>query len=107
MVEATVGLTPAADGTQRRAQLSGIARAKEIVVLGEVASAQQCRPGLLHCVVPDEHLLAEARAVADILAGGLTRAHEATKAVLGVWCAQGMPAADAYTPAVTPSQITN
>lgn len=53
-------------GTQRITRIVGIARAKELVMLGEPLSAQQAYDyGMLNALLPDEELDAAAAAFAD------------------------------------------
>jgi enoyl-CoA hydratase/carnithine racemase len=94
-VEATVGLHPLMGGIQRITQRAGVARAKEMVLLGrryEPATLQ--RWGLINWVVPDEQLEAATMALARELANGPTVAHAATKALAAIAVSQGVAAAD-------------
>lgn len=68
--EINVGLIPGAGGTQRLSRLVGMTKAKEMVLLGEVAKAEEAyRIGLVNKVVPVEQLLDEAKIWAHKLAG--------------------------------------
>src|SRR2546422_3785504 len=67
--EVRVGILPGAGGTQRMTRLLGIAKATELMLLGEVVDAETAeRIGLVHRAVDPEQLLAEALALAEELA---------------------------------------
>lgn len=67
--EVRVGILPGAGGTQRMTRLLGVARAMELMLLGEVVDAETAeRIGLVHRSVEPERLLTEARALAEELA---------------------------------------
>jgi len=67
--EARVGILPGAGGTQRMTRLLGVAKALELMLLGDVVDAAEAqRIGLVHRAVPPERLLDEALALADQLA---------------------------------------
>ncbi|MGC1211976.1 MAG: enoyl-CoA hydratase/isomerase family protein [Micromonospora sp.] len=84
LVEKVVGLTPTMGGTQRLAARAGVGRAKEFVMTGERYSAAALeRWNVVNRVLPDEGFDGAARAFAAQLAAGPTRAHAATKQVLG------------------------
>lgn len=98
LVEAGVGLTPGAGGTQRMAQRVGVARAAEFVFTGRMYDAATLREwGLVNRVLPDDQLTAEGLEFARKLAEGPTKAHAATKAILRAFREGGVPAADAIT----------
>jgi enoyl-CoA hydratase len=83
LVETVVGLTPAMGGTQRLAERAGPARARELVMTGELYDATTLeRWNVVNRVLPDEGFDAAARAFALKLAEGPTRAHAATKAIV-------------------------
>ncbi|HEY5288015.1 MAG TPA: enoyl-CoA hydratase/isomerase family protein [Solirubrobacteraceae bacterium] len=83
LVETVVGLTPAMGGTQRLAERAGPARARELVMTGELYDAATLeRWGVVNRVLPDEGFDEAARAFARKLADGPTRAHAATKAIV-------------------------
>ncbi len=83
LVETVVGLTPAMGGTQRLAERAGPARARELVMTGELYDAQTLeRWNVVNRVLPDEGFDAAAREFARKLAEGPTRAHAATKAIV-------------------------
>jgi enoyl-CoA hydratase len=83
LVETVVGLTPAMGGTQRLAERAGPARARELVMTGELYDATTLeRWNVVNRVLPDEGFDGAARAFARKLAEGPTRAHAATKAIV-------------------------
>jgi enoyl-CoA hydratase len=83
LVETVVGLTPAMGGTQRLVERAGPARARELVMTGELYGAGTLeRWNVVNRVLPDEGFDAAARAFAGKLAEGPTRAHAATKAIV-------------------------
>jgi enoyl-CoA hydratase/carnithine racemase len=102
LVEATVGLTPGAGGTQRLAARAGSARAAEVIMTGDIYSAEHMHAwGVVNRVVPGEALLPEARAFAKRLASGPTVATAAGKRILQTAVAGGVAAADDITPSAT------
>jgi enoyl-CoA hydratase len=83
LVETVVGLTPAMGGTQRLAERAGPARARELVMTGELYDAQTLeRWNVVNRVLADEGFDEAARAFARVLAEGPTKAHAATKAIV-------------------------
>ncbi|MGA9316075.1 MAG: enoyl-CoA hydratase/isomerase family protein [Solirubrobacteraceae bacterium] len=83
LVETVVGLTPAMGGTQRLAERAGPARARELVMTGELYDAATLeRWNVVNRVLPDEGFEEAARAFARKLADGPTCAHAATKAIV-------------------------
>jgi enoyl-CoA hydratase/carnithine racemase len=83
LVETVVGLTPAMGGTQRLAERAGPARARELVMTGELYDAATLEHwNVVNRVLPDEGFDAAARAFALKLAEGPTRAHAATKRIV-------------------------
>lgn len=100
LVETVVGLTPAMGGTQRLAERAGPARARELVMTGELYGARTLeRWNVVNRVLPDDGFDAAARELALGLAHGPTRAHAATKAIVRAVRADGGPrAADALVP---------
>ncbi len=83
LVERVIGLTPAMGGTQRLAERAGAGRARELVMTGERFSAETLeRWNVVNRVLPDEGFDEAARAFAQGLADGPTRAHAATKQVI-------------------------
>ena len=69
--EIKLGIIPGWGGTQRLVRLVGLAKAKEIVMLGDRISAEEAlKIGLVNKVVPFEDLRKEARALAKRLCKG-------------------------------------
>ena len=98
LVEANVGLTPGAGGTQRIAQRAGASRAAEFVfTAGFYEAAQMLEWGVLNRVVPDGDLHSEGLEFARKLAAGPTKAHAATKAILRAFRDGGVTRADTIT----------
>jgi len=101
LVETVVGLTPAMGGTQRLAERAGPARARELVMTGELYDAATLeRWNVVNRVLPDEGFDEAARAFARRLAEGTTRAHAATKAIVRAQVEGGARAADERVPEV-------
>jgi enoyl-CoA hydratase len=99
LVERVVGLTPAMGGTQRLAERAGPARARELVMTGELYDAVTLeRWNVVNRVLPDESFEQAAHAFALGVAEGPTRAHAATKAIVRAACEGGARAADAIVP---------
>jgi enoyl-CoA hydratase/carnithine racemase len=99
LVETVVGLTPAMGGTQRLADRAGPARARELVMTGELYDAATLeRWNVVNRVLPDDGFAEAAHAFARRLADGPTRAHAATKAIVAAAVAGGARAADAHVP---------
>jgi len=70
-----IGLVPDGGSTWLLPRLIGMARAKELAMLGEKLSAEKALEwGLVNRVVDDGALIAEARALAEKLSQGPTRA---------------------------------
>ena len=83
LVETVVGLTPAMGGTQRLAERAGPARARELVMTGELYDAATLeRWNVVNRVLPDDGFDEATRRFALKLANGPTRAHAATKAIV-------------------------
>jgi enoyl-CoA hydratase/3-hydroxyacyl-CoA dehydrogenase len=81
--EIALGLIPGWGGTQRLVRLVGLAKAKEIVLLGDRYSAEEAhRLGLVHRVVPEAELEGEARRLATRLAAAPPIAIRLAKACL-------------------------
>jgi len=69
--EINLGLIPGGGGTQRLARLIGLARAKELVMLGEQIRAEEAAAyGLVNRVVETEDFAQEVRRFAERLAAG-------------------------------------
>lgn len=68
--EINLGIIPGGGGTQRLPRLIGMARAKELLFLGNIIDAATAeRYGLVNKVVPAGELMEEARKLAEQLAG--------------------------------------
>ncbi|MGH2833179.1 MAG: enoyl-CoA hydratase/isomerase family protein [Solirubrobacteraceae bacterium] len=99
LVETVVGLTPAMGGTQRLVERAGPARARELVMSGELYDAHTLeRWNVVNRVLDDEGFDQAARAFASNLAEGPTRAHAATKAIIRACLDRGARAADERVP---------
>lgn len=102
LVETVVGLTPSMGGPQRLAERAGPARAKELVYTGGLFDATTLeRWNVVSRVWPDDSFAEAAHAFALGLADGPTRAHAATKQIVGTQVNRGTLAADAIVPAVS------
>jgi enoyl-CoA hydratase len=99
LVETVVGLTPAMGGTQRLVERAGPARARELVMTGELFQAHtlECW-NVVNRVLEDEGFAEAARAFARRLAEGPTLAHVATKRIVSAALRGGARAADAVVP---------
>ncbi len=96
LVEIVVGLTPAMGGTQRVAERAGPARARELVMSGDLFDAETLeRWNVVNRVYPDDRLADEALAFAHRLAAGPTRANAATKRMVRAFLEHGVRGADA------------
>jgi enoyl-CoA hydratase/carnithine racemase len=96
LVEKVVGLTPAGGGTQRIAERAGPARAREVVMSGELFDAATFeRWNVINRVFPDERLADETMRFAAELAAGPTIAHAATKRLVRAYLEEGARGADA------------
>ena len=101
LVEAVVGLTPGAGGTQRMAERAGPARAAEFVMSGGLYDATTLeRWNVVNRVVADDELLEKGMKFAHRLADGPTIAHGATKRIIRAFRAGGVEEADRVTPDV-------
>jgi enoyl-CoA hydratase/carnithine racemase len=101
LVEAVVGLTPGAGGTQRMAERAGPARAAEFVMSGGLYDAATLeRWNVVNRVVADDQLLEKGMKFAHRLADGPTVAHGATKRIIRGYRAGGVEEADRVTPDV-------
>jgi enoyl-CoA hydratase len=99
LVETVVGLTPAMGGTQRLVERAGPARARELVMTGELYDAHTLeRWNVVNRVIDDEGFAESARAFARLLAEGPTLAHAATKRIVRAALAGGARAADEVVP---------
>lgn len=99
LVEAVVGLTPGAGGTQRIAERAGPGRAREFVFTGGLYEAPKLeRWGVVNRVVADDEVLEKGTRFAERLASGPTKAHAATKRIVRAYLEGGVGAADRVTP---------
>jgi enoyl-CoA hydratase/carnithine racemase len=104
LVEAVVGLTPGAGGTQRMAERAGPARAAEFVMSGGLYDATTLeRWNVVSRVLPDDELLEKGMRFAQRLAAGPTKAHAATKRIVRAYLEGGIDEADRVTPDVAGS----
>jgi enoyl-CoA hydratase/carnithine racemase len=102
LVEKVVGITPLMGGTQRLAERAGSARARELVMTGDLYPAERLYEwGVVNRVLDAGELLPAARELAARLAAGPTRAHAATKAIVRAQADGGTRAADANTADLT------
>ena len=101
LVEIVVGLTPAMGGTQRVAERAGPARARELVMSGDLYDAATLeRWNVVNRVLPDDGFPDAALAFARRLADGPTKAHAATKAIVRAQLDGGVLAADDAVPRI-------
>jgi len=101
LVEAVVGLTPGAGGTQRMAERAGPARAREFVMTrGMYDAATLERWNVVNRVVGEDELLEKGMKFARQLADGPTKAHGATKQIVRAFLRGGVEEADRVTPEV-------
>lgn len=102
LVEAVVGLTPSAGGTQRMAERAGPARARELVMTGGLYGSETLeRWNVVNRVLPDAELHEKGMRFAQRLAAGPTRAHGATKRIVRAYLEDGVDKADRETPKVS------
>ena len=102
LVEAVVGLTPGAGGTQRMAERAGPGRAREFVMTGGLYDAETLeRWGVLNRVVDDGTVHEKGMRFAARLAGGPTKAHAATKRIVRAQADHGTRGADERTAELT------
>jgi enoyl-CoA hydratase len=98
LVEAVVGLTPGAGGTQRMAERAGPGRAREFVMSGGIYDAATLeRWNVVNRVVADDELLEKGMRFAHRLGSGPTLAHAATKRVVRGYLEGGVEEADRVT----------
>src|SRR5262245_11306237 len=99
LVEAVVGLTPGAGGTQRMAERAGPARAAEFVMSGGLYPAETLeRWNVVNRVLPDrDQLMEKGMKFAHRLADGPTLAHGATKRIIRGFRRGGVEEADNVT----------
>lgn len=88
-----MGLIPDVSGTQRLPRLIGLAKAKEMIFLGEVVSADEAeRIGLINRVAPETELEARTNDLARTLASGPVIALRHAKMAIHGGLTQGMKA---------------
>jgi enoyl-CoA hydratase len=96
LVEIVVGLTPAMGGTQRVAERAGPARARELVMSGDLYDAATLeRWNVVNKVLPDGDLASATDEFARRLAAGPTKANAATKKMVRAFLEHGVRGADA------------
>jgi enoyl-CoA hydratase len=101
LVEAVIGLTPGAGGTQRMAERAGPARAREFVMSQGIYDAATLEGwNVVNRVLPDDQLLPKGMRFAQRLAAGPTKAHAATKRIVRAYLEGGVDEADRVTPEV-------
>ena len=101
LVEAVVGLTPGAGGTQRMAERAGPGRAREFVMSQGIYDAATLeRWNIISRVLLDDELLEKGMRFAKRLASGPTKAHGATKRIVRAYLEGGVDEADRVTPEV-------
>jgi enoyl-CoA hydratase/carnithine racemase len=94
-VEVTLGLNPLMGGIQRQVQRIGMARAKEMSMLGRRYDAATLeRWGLINLSVPDEQLADVSMSIAQEFARGPTVAHKSTKLIARIAANDGVDVAD-------------
>jgi enoyl-CoA hydratase/carnithine racemase len=99
LVEIVVGVTPFMGGTQRVAERAGPARARELVMSGELYDAATLeRWNVINRVSADDRLGPDAAGFAARLAGGPTLANAATKRIVRAQLEHGTRGADERTP---------
>ncbi|MGZ5359558.1 MAG: enoyl-CoA hydratase/isomerase family protein, partial [Solirubrobacterales bacterium] len=104
LVEAVVGLTPGAGGTQRMAERAGPARAREFVMTGGLFDAATLeRWNVVNRMLSDDELHEKGMRFAHRLAAGPTKAHAATKRIIRAYLQDGVDKADRETPKVAAS----
>jgi enoyl-CoA hydratase/carnithine racemase len=95
-VEVAVGLHPLLGGTQRLVQRAGLARAKEIAMMGRRHTPEAFeRWGIINLVVPEEELAVASMTWARQLAAGPTKIIAGIKTLANEAARHGTAAADA------------
>ncbi|MEV6960707.1 enoyl-CoA hydratase/isomerase family protein [Streptomyces sp. NPDC051207] len=101
LVERKIAFTPAMGGTQRLTQRAGPARARELVMTGDLYRGSVLADwGVVNVLFPPDRFDTDAHAYAMRFATGPTRAHEATKDVVRRYVDGGISAADSALPAL-------
>jgi len=103
LVETTLGLFPLMGGVPRAVANAGLARAKELVLLGRRHTAATLeRWGLVNHVVADDALAEASLSLARQLAAGPTVAYRAVKRIANHTASHGVFAGDELTSEVAP-----
>jgi len=93
--EQSLGIVTLLGGIYRVAERAGRSRASEWAMTSEkVPATTMERFGVVNRIVPDADLAAQARAFAQKVAQGPTRAYAAHKALLRTWASAGVSSAD-------------
>ncbi len=101
LVERVVGITPFMGGVQRLTERAGPARARELVMTGELYPAETMRQwGVINRVAPLVELEEQTRLLAEDLAAGPTLAMAATKGIVRAQVDEGTRGADDRTSAL-------
>jgi enoyl-CoA hydratase/carnithine racemase len=101
LVERVVGITPFMGGVQRVSERAGPARARELVMTGELYPAETLRQwGVVNRVVPLAELEDQTTQLAQGLAAGPTLAMAATKRIVRAQIDEGTRGADERTPSI-------
>ena len=101
LVERVVGITPFMGGVQRVTERAGPARARELVMTGDLYPAETLRQwGVINRVVPLPELEEHTAQLAEGLAAGPTLAMAATRRIVRAQVDVGTHAADDCTPAI-------
>jgi enoyl-CoA hydratase/carnithine racemase len=96
LVERKVAFTPSMGGTQRLAERAGPARARELVMTGDLYRGSELAAwGVVNALFEPAGFQEAAHAYAMRLATGPSRAHAATKRIVRAYLDGGVPAADA------------
>jgi enoyl-CoA hydratase/carnithine racemase len=104
LVEAVVGLSPGAGGTQRMAERAGPGRAREFVMSQGIYDAATLeRWNVVNRVVADDELMDKGMRFAQRLASGPTKAHGVTKQVVRAYLEGGVDRADEVVPGLVGS----
>jgi enoyl-CoA hydratase len=94
LVETVVGLTPSMGGTQRLAERAGSGRARELVMTGELFTAEQLEAWNVVNRIFGDDFERQTNDLVGKLAAGPTKAHAMTKHVVRRYIEGGVAAAD-------------
>ncbi len=95
--EINLGIIPGGGGTQRLARLIGVCRAKELILTGDIITAQEAdRIGLVNKVVAIEELMPTAIKIATKIAAKSAAAVEIAKAAINRGMQVGLESGLAY-----------